>query len=427
MKVIENNKCLILLTNYFPYYKGEEYIEAEILYLAHTFDKVIIIPTMVDDTMVRTRDIPENVDIVLESTPHSLKHKIGYFLQHGKSILFNKTFLRSLKQECGWNPYKWLYALYFESRSVAVFNKVIKGLNKVENISSYRVTLYSYWFYITASVAIKLRELYFKDEAIYLVSRGHGYDINERIKPFSYLPMRSSMLAKIDKLFTVSDEARDRIRKQYSGYADKIETRRLGVVFNGKQLSSRNPFLIVSCSTIRKLKRIDLIISALEKLKIDGLEFQWVHIGDGELKQSLEEEAHRKLGNHRVTFLGRIPNRGIFEFYQENKPSVFINTSSSEGVPVSIMEAQAFSIPVVASNVGGTKEIVFDGVNGYLIKDYSDVDGYYDALKKLILMDSAEYERISIAAYQSYMKLADAKTLYSEFASGLINGLNKHS
>ena len=37
---------------------------------------------------------------------------------------------------------------------------------------------------------------------------------------------------------------------------------------------------------------------------------------------------------------------------------MFINLSSSEGIPVSIMEAQSFGIPVIATNVGGSGEIV---------------------------------------------------------------------
>ena len=46
---------------------------------------------------------------------------------------------------------------------------------------------------------------------------------------------------------------------------------------------------------------------------------------------------------------------------------VFLNVSISEGIPVSIMEALSFGIPTIATNVGGTKEIVFDKRNGFLL------------------------------------------------------------
>ena len=45
---------------------------------------------------------------------------------------------------------------------------------------------------------------------------------------------------------------------------------------------------------------------------------------------------------------------------------MFINVSSTEGIPVSIMEAMSFGIPVIATAVGGTPEIV-NNENGYLL------------------------------------------------------------
>ncbi|MGZ5247769.1 MAG: glycosyltransferase, partial [Flavitalea sp.] len=45
---------------------------------------------------------------------------------------------------------------------------------------------------------------------------------------------------------------------------------------------------------------------------------------------------------------------------------LFLNVSESEGVPVSIMEAMSAGLPVIATNVGGTREIV-DGSNGVLV------------------------------------------------------------
>ena len=60
---------------------------------------------------------------------------------------------------------------------------------------------------------------------------------------------------------------------------------------------------------------------------------------------------------------------------------MFINCSESEGIPVSIMEALSFGIPVIATNVGGTSEVVIDGYNGFLLdKDFLEID-----LKQMIV------------------------------------------
>jgi len=49
-----------------------------------------------------------------------------------------------------------------------------------------------------------------------------------------------------------------------------------------------------------------------------------------------------------------LPHNDVLNYYASNPVDVFINTSSSEGLPVSIMEAMSFGIPVIATNVGGT-------------------------------------------------------------------------
>ncbi|MDD0858820.1 glycosyltransferase [Arthrobacter alpinus] len=59
-----------------------------------------------------------------------------------------------------------------------------------------------------------------------------------------------------------------------------------------------------------------------------------------------------------IELKGAVANDEVLNFYRNHEISVFINVSTSEGVPVSIMEAISFDIPVVATSVGGTPEIV---------------------------------------------------------------------
>ena len=65
-------------------------------------------------------------------------------------------------------------------------------------------------------------------------------------------------------------------------------------------------------------------------------------------------------------------NKDIMEFYKINSVNLFITTSETESLPVSIQEAISFGIPIIATNVGGVSEIVNEKT-GYLIDKKFDV------------------------------------------------------
>jgi glycosyltransferase involved in cell wall biosynthesis len=101
---------------------------------------------------------------------------------------------------------------------------------------------------------------------------------------------------------------------------------------------------------------------------------KWVHFGDGtdldKVKKCIETNTNK---NVVCEIKGRISNTELMKYYSENHIDLFINLSLSEGLPVSIIEAISFGIPVIATNVGGTSEIVND-ITGILVdvKDTSD-------------------------------------------------------
>lgn len=112
-----------------------------------------------------------------------------------------------------------------------------------------------------------------------------------------------------------------------------------------------------------ELKRVFLIPEILKFLKVD---YKWIHFGDG----SPEEIAavRKAIDTHNVNgeLKGYISNDDLMSFYKENTVNLFLNVSSSEGIPFSIMEATSFGIPCLATDVGGNSEIV-DASNGYLV------------------------------------------------------------
>jgi glycosyltransferase involved in cell wall biosynthesis len=129
------------------------------------------------------------------------------------------------------------------------------------------------------------------------------------------------------------------------------------------ELKLPESFLILYLGSLFKLKRIDWLIRLSRQL---GQKYQ-VHaliIGDGPERANLESIA-LELGADNVHFLGRVPYNEVPLYIAAADTLVLF--SETEGLPSCIQEALASGLPVVATNVGGTGDIVQNNVNGYII------------------------------------------------------------
>ena len=91
---------------------------------------------------------------------------------------------------------------------------------------------------------------------------------------------------------------------------------------------------------------------------VKGLDVQTVIVGEGKYKKEL-----RKLGGR---FVGEKHTAGVRDMLAQ--ADLFVNPSYGEGLPTTVLEAGAMGLPVIATDVGGTKEIIDNGKNGYLVK-----------------------------------------------------------
>ena len=129
------------------------------------------------------------------------------------------------------------------------------------------------------------------------------------------------------------------------------------------------PFILASVGRLVPVKRHDLLLEALHLCRARGKDIRCLIIGDGPLGDKLKIQAQR-LGlfsasdsNPRVIFLGirqDIPNLLA-------EVDAVVNCSDREGLPVSLLEAFAAALPVVATRVGGTPEVVIPDQTGLLI------------------------------------------------------------
>ncbi|SPT62296.1 Probable poly(glycerol-phosphate) alpha-glucosyltransferase [Aerococcus viridans] len=399
---------LILLTNYFPYYKGEEYLESELPILASKYEKIFILSCMIDDNEIQTRSVPSNVIVI----PSGINHKpLGRIKMVLKSLLIKgieKTPLTFFQN---------MYSKYFESRSKIIANQLKERLSKF-NVEQYPfITIYSYWTYITARVGIDLKEKYTKNnKKVNLISRAHRYDLYEEDTKLDFLPERNFIFSSLDFIYPVSNNGTEYLKKKYPLYSQKIETRYLGTMDPKIKLDyGKHPFRVVSCSALRSVKRVELIVEAISILQNEGLEIYWTHLGDGEKFSKINKIAETALAPNTYHLPGFVKNDKVFEFYKNDKASIFVNVSESEGLPVSIMEAISMGLPIIATDVGGTSEIVSEK-NGFLLESNTNARILAEAIKKIYLMDDMSYKELSINSRGFWEKNFNALNNYNEFA-----------
>ena len=104
----------------------------------------------------------------------------------------------------------------------------------------------------------------------------------------------------------------------------------------------------------------------------------------------MEESIAELPGNIRVSLMGTTQHDDVMAYCCQNAVNLFVNTSSSEGLPVSIMEAISFGVPVIATDVGGTREIVNTDTGRLISADFSPED-LAAQISDYIKKDSATY------------------------------------
>jgi glycosyltransferase involved in cell wall biosynthesis len=235
--------------------------------------------------------------------------------------------------------------------------------------------------------------------------RFHNYDLYLE-RNGGYIPFRKSFFDLIDVLLPISESGRLYLENVFLIDPEKIAVVRLGTISKGRSYFSRDGiFRLVSCSNMVSVKRIDKIIGALKLIKDERI--AWLHIGDGALKDELQNLARALGPNIQVSFIGKLAPFEVLEYYIGHPVDLFINTSEFEGVPVSIMEAFSAGIPVIATDVGGTSEIV-DNTVGVLLEPTADSFTISREVKKFIRLTGQERQDLSNAAFERYQNLCNA-------------------
>jgi glycosyltransferase involved in cell wall biosynthesis len=357
----KNNVCF-LFTKKYPFGKQEAYIHYEIEYLAKAFNEVYIIPVEEFEFGTKREIKSQNVFIFPINQNVERVGLISKLIDTIKNnwLLLNCTIvsrekLNSIKSH-------FLYArrlIHIRAQGIAL-KKFIKNVNSQQDIICYH-----YWMHNSIVVeylsGIKPKKT---------VTRAHALDLYHKDWPSSnkngFLQFEKLKVNYCDRIFSISQHGINHLNKYFKNSLGKVFLSRLGIfdqnpVFQPKELSSE--LIMVTCSSLVERKRLFLMPQILKHLKH---KVKWIHIGGNASPESNHLIAECRQNNIQFEFKGQMTSAEIIDFYKITNIALFCNLSYAEGIPVSLMEAAMFGIPMLATDTFGNPEIV-NHQNGILI------------------------------------------------------------
>ncbi|WP_158856670.1 glycosyltransferase [Lunatibacter salilacus] len=400
-------KRLIFITRRYPYYTTEAFIESEIAYIAQKFDEIIIFPTEISEYK---RVVPSNVKVVGDFS-YVFKNKKKRALITAFSLTLYKAIFSHLKLVKRVSDFKLIFQ--YVSAYLAYYN-FFSNRPELDSVD----IIYTYWFNEAPLVFTEIKVQ--KQKNFKVISRAHRYDIYEGLE--STLPFwlyREKTIEQTDFIYSISLNGKEYLEKKYPLKKSNIKVSKLGVHDRGVISSSSvgNTHSIVSVSRVHPMKRIGYILESVVAFAktVPDRKIIWTHFGDGDELLTIRKNAEILTPENLViNFKGNVANHHIYEYYEIVPVDSFINLSSSEGIPVSIMEAQSFGIPVIATNVGGSGEIVV-AQTGVLLTENPSVEEVVNALNTVLIQKLIN--KIQVKEY--WKDNFDAGKNYSEFSNAI--------
>jgi glycosyltransferase involved in cell wall biosynthesis len=144
-----------------------------------------------------------------------------------------------------------------------------------------------------------------------------------------------------------------------------------------RELAGTRPLRLISVGRLAEPKDFSTLVSAVGLLPRGGVELQI--LGDGPQRTTIEQQIRRLGLENAVVLVGTVddvPERLI-------EADIFVLSSRSEGMPMSILEAMAAGLPVVASDVGGIREMIASDEAQFLVRP-GDAGALAEALTQLL-------------------------------------------
>jgi colanic acid/amylovoran biosynthesis glycosyltransferase len=231
----------------------------------------------------------------------------------------------------------------------------------------------------------------------------HGYDISR------YLDMHgeniySYLFEQADLLLPISQRWQKKLIALGSN-PHKIKLHHMGVdceKFNYVEPSSRKQFSLLSVARLVEKKGLEYSIRAVALLIPRYPHLQYQIVGDGVLRQELDNLINQLDAANHIKLLGWKEQEEIISMMENCAlfiaPSVTSRDGDCEGIPVCLMESMAKGLPVISTYHSGIPELIEDGKSGYLLPE-RDVSNLSSKIE-ILINDLELRKKISLAGRQ---------------------------
>ncbi len=210
------------------------------------------------------------------------------------------------------------------------------------------------------------------------------------------------------------------------------------VIYNGRNikdfteeeiLNERNKWKIDSdkivigvTSQLTKVKRIDILIKAYQKLLENFENIHLVICGFGKEEDNLKSLAKDLNISNKICFAGFTNNPMLSAAAYD----IAVSTSSNEGFPNSIVEYMASGTPVISTDVGGVREIIIDSENGFILPKENIEKNLIEQLS-LLITDTELRNKLGKNAKEHIKNNFSEDKMINELETYFLNIINKKS
>lgn len=305
---------------------------------------------------------------------------LEYFRNNGYEVHVAARNDYENKEECITSYCDKYYDLPFE-RSPFKKNNIIvyKELKKIIDCNEYDII---HCHTPVGGVLSRLAAIKSRKNGTKVIYTAHGFHFfkgSPKINWLVYYPIEKYLSKYTDVLITINEEDFDRTIKG-NFRAKKIELVH-GVGINLKKFSpvdtqqkyeirtqykySKEDFIMIFVGELNYNKHQDILIRVVKELKKDIPNIKLLLVGKGEYYNKYSELIQTLNLEDYIELLGY--REDVSELMQLS--DVSLSSSRREGLPINVMEAMAVGLPLVVSECRGNRDLVIDGVNGFVVTD----------------------------------------------------------